>query len=460
LIGPDRVEINASLIIERYAASCVTVSEPPPGWINPEEAWPQICRIAMDGVPRPNDPQLTWEGDFKRPGQPETVATYAPDATYYYADPDTGAVLDAQMVAWHHRRPERIEMRNWSFRMAQIGTAAIDLSQIVAHWTRAVADSEEMNSFNCDRRAMPASAAQALTPKILERARAVAPFDFGVVAPVSGASYRLAGLDMGDRCWLFEREVDPARGGKRMIGCFSIAAGDIIARVRHLVARDGLSLLLVDQRPLVNEARTLALTLNGLSALDRWPKIPDEKAAYIHLPGGLTWDGPRQQWRGLKCAVVRFDKTKLGAGIIQTLDVFEEGGQTKFVPCILCNRFETVDRVVREFLTPTENVIEVVNGKVREEPSMLLPRRMPGSPAILETLDEHLLAGSQRELDDKTGELGDYKDGIPNHLLFANAYSGLAEIVGEFGLGKRQPFAFERITTDGEPRRERVEELI
>jgi hypothetical protein len=57
---------------------------------------------------------------------------------------------------------------------------------------------------------------------------------------------------------------------------------------------------------------------------------------------------------------------------------------------------------------------------------MRLPPKGPGAPIIHETLDEHLLAGSERvELRD--GTLGDYVDACENHFLLANAYSGLAE---------------------------------
>jgi len=107
---------------------------------------------------------------------------------------------------------------------------------------------------------------------------------------------------------------------------------------------------------------------------------------------------------------------------------FEEGGQTKFVPMISCNRFETIDRVVREFLTPAEGVVDVVNGKVRENPAMLLPRNNPGHPPILDIVDAHLITGSERAKE-ADGTLGDYVDACENHFLLADGYSKLAEIV-------------------------------
>lgn len=427
------------------------------GGLNPEDNWPQVCRCAVTGIPLPTDPQLTYDGDFKRAGSTETAAEYSPAGVYYLADPQTGDVLDRSTVTWEHRRPERIKMRHWSFRVSQLGIPAIDLTQIVAHWTRAVVDNEEMISFCCDRLAKPKSAAQALSPQILERARAVDPFDYAVGRP---STVKFAGLDIGDACWFFlrERGATPVElvqkaGMRRCLRVDRIAAGDVVRRVTDLCSLHSVSALFIDQRPLVNEARTLALRVNGLDALEHWPRVPTEKDAWIQFPGGLTWDGRNQRWLNLRCAVVRFTKAKLGSGIGQGFDEFEENGQTKFVPLIECNRYETIDRAVREFLTPAEQVIEVVGGRVREHPAMLLPRRVPGAPGVLETLDAHLLAGSQREKDDKSGEVGDYLDGIENHLLLADGYSALAETV--VGLGAQIPPP-QQFTPFDQSRRNRV----
>ncbi len=431
LIGAVGAKIPAKLITATADEKCVVVSSVPPGWINPEEKWPQICRLQMGAKPSPSDPQLTFEGDFRRADDPdEVVAVYTPGATYYYAHPDTGAELDAHSVAVHYRRPDRIAMRRWSLRVAQIGTPAIDLSQIVSHWTRAVMDDEEMISFCCDRKAMPKSAAQSLSPQILTRARNVTPFDFG---EINRNKIRVAGLDTGGRCWLATREIH-SPSEKRLVRVDKIALGDMVARTQLLWASLGLSALFIDENPAVDEARTLALIFNGLDTLQNFPRVDfKSKDSYFSLPNGLTWDGRNQVWRGLRCAVVRFSKRQLGMGIEHGAVEFTEAGQTKFVPLIACNRFETIDRVVKEFLTPAENVLEVVevDGKrvVRQQPSMRLPRKVTGSPGILEALDEHLLTGSQRAKDEKTGELGDYVDKCENHFLLANAYGGLAEMV-------------------------------
>lgn len=420
------------------------VIEIPPGFINPEEAWPQICRCAVSGEPRADDPVLGYEADFRRPGSDEVVATYRPGDSYYYAHPTSGEPLDCDRPIWHHRVAAKLPMQLYTFRVAQIGTPAIDLQQIVSHWTRAVGDNEEMVSFRCDRQALPKSAAQALTPEILDRSRNAGNFYLGERREAP----RYAGLDMGDRCWYIARET-VSSADKRLVNAQQIAIGDVVARVQGLFATDGINTLFIDERPAVSEARTLALVLNGLAEVNVWPAIDwKNKETIFALPGGLTWDGRNQKWLNLRCAVVRFTKNQLGAGIEQSAAEFEENGVTKFVPVIACNRFESVDRVVREFLTPTENVVEVVLGAdgrnaVRTAPAMMLPRRTPGAPGILETVDAHFLAGSQRVKDDKSGELGDYIDGIDNHFLFANAYSALAETIG--GTAKAAPFDYERV---------------
>ncbi|MCX6954327.1 MAG: DUF935 family protein, partial [Verrucomicrobia bacterium] len=165
---------------------------------------------------------------------------------------------------------------------------------------------------------------------------------------------------------------------------------------------DGVGTLFIDERPAVSEARTLALSLNGLSALTAWPAVDwKNRDTYVALPGGLTWDGRAQKWLGLRCAVVRFTRHQLGAGLEQGAVEFTENGVTKFVPVIACNRFETVDRVVRELLTPSENVVEVVpaatgDHAVRTAPALRLPSPAPGGSPLLDTLDAHFLAGAQR----------------------------------------------------------------
>jgi len=171
--------------------------------------------------------------------------------------------------------------------------------------------------------------------------------------------------------------------------------------------------------------------LNGLEGMETWPKRPETKDAWIEFPSGLRWDGPNQRWQNLRCAVVAFTKKKIGAGIAHNFDVFEKNGQTMFVPLIECNRFETIDRVVREFLTPSENVSEVIHqpgGKpyIRTQPAMRLPRRGKGAPVVLEALEEHLLVGSERETG-TDGTTGDYVDKCENHFLLADGYSALAE---------------------------------
>jgi len=391
---------------------------------NAEEDFPQIIRLKVPG--RTGAAKMTWAGDFRFDGSEETAAVHDPLNHYYMGCVACGAELDRRQPVESHRAPALIKQRKWSFRISQLAIGAIDLSQIVGRFQSAVADPEEMIVFRCDVLGLPQSTAQALTPATLDRARTVEVFDLSPRCREGRIAF--GGLDMGDRCWLLAREVESETKTKRLLAAERISAGDVVGRAPALFERLGLSALFIDERPLVNESRTIALALNGLQTLTHWPVITNPNEAYVSLPGGLTWDGKNSRWLNLKCAVVRFTKNKLGAGIEQTIVFFEEGGQTKFVPCIACNRFETIDRVVREFLTPSEGVVDVVKGKVRETPAMLLPRLTPGHPPILDTVDAHFVTGSEREKEED-GTLGDYVDGCENHFLLANGYSKLAEVI-------------------------------
>ncbi|HWD94119.1 MAG TPA: hypothetical protein VG938_17440 [Verrucomicrobiae bacterium] len=409
---------------------------------NLEENWPRVCRVALSGEPQPTNPFLTHTGDFRHDDLGVTVATHDPANKYYFACVRCGTELDRKEKGfkWEHRRPERARLRNWSFRISQFAIAAIDIPQIVAEWTRAVADPEAMATFLCDRKAMPESTAQKLTVEILERSRRIETngecrmTNDGNGNARDGAprpSSVFGGLDTGRRCWFFAREVEAA-DVKRVQHVEQIPLGNLVDRTTELFRVFGLQALFIDQAPATDEARTLALRLNGLEGLPQWPVVPKDKSGFICLPGGLRWNGTSQRWENLRCAVVAFTKRRLGAGISHGFDIFEKGAQTMFVPLIEANRFETIDRAVREFLTPGENVSEVIfapgqQSYVRTQPSMRLPRKGAGAPIVLETLDEHLLAGSERA-DLRDGSLGDYVDGCENHFLLADAYSGLAEL--------------------------------
>jgi len=389
--------------------------------VNPEEAFPGIVRCAVSKVPRRDDPKLTWAGDFRREGSEEVVAVHHPDNLYYLAHPKTGEVMDRNRPELRHRRPERIEEDNYSVRVSQLSIGAIGLRQIIGQFQLAVKDPDEMVVFRCDVLALPQSTAQALTPEVIARSQSVDPFEMRM-APIEERTV-FGGLDTGDRCYFFARERQTA-ARKRMIYAATIPAGDLVRRVPGLFDQMGMQCLFIDQRPLVSQARTIALMVNGLSDLKDWPQDPEEKD-FISLPGGLAWTGSR--WTGLRCAVVRFDKKNIGAGVEHGFDLFEEDGIKKFVPLIRCNRYETIDRAVREFLTPAESIVDVADGKVRELPAMLLPRKNSGK--ILEEVESHLITGSERGKE-KDGNLGDYVDQCANHFLLADGYSALAENEG------------------------------
>ena len=387
--------------------------------IRPETLWPQVCRLMVDGEPRPTDPKLTDTGKFEDAAKVRW--DFKPGQTFYLADPETGAVIDRTKPIVNHLRPERIEMQDWSFSVSQLSMDAYDLTQMVSRWQKAVRDPVTMVAFRCEVLALPTNTTQGLSPEILTRSRGAAePFDLSLSLRPGTAGY--GGLDTGNSCWLVVREVK-SEVEKRIIHAEDIALADVVRRTVDLFHKIGLTALFVDARPAVNEARTLCYKLNNLEGIT-WPVVEKPDESVIRFPGGLVWDGKKGQWENLKCAVVEFTR-KSGAGIVQKIGREQSDGVTKFFPIIQCSRFDTIDSTISEFLTPDENVYRQHNEEVYREPVMLLPRRVTGSPAILETLDRHLITGSARVEED--GEKGDYVDKCNNHLLLGDAYSGLAE---------------------------------
>jgi len=391
-----------------------------------EEYWPEICRVALDGAPRRDDPRLTYEGVFKRAGSNDVTAEFDHEAHYYLANPTTGSPLNRRIGRWVCRRPDRVKERKFSMRVSQFGIDAIALVQVVAHWRDAVADPAQMITFNCDRRAMPASTMQQLDQAIIDRSRVTARFPLSQ-RPTPG-TVRYGGLDTGDRCWFTSREIHSPLE-KRVTYSEQISLGRVKARAVELFTHMDLSCLFIDARPAAEEARHITWAIHGL--LDyKWPQIVEPEKAFIQFPGDLAWDGPNQCWKGLRASVVEF-ALKDGQGVRHKLGVTQDG---KFYPIIQCNRDESIQGVINELLTIKEGLVHVVDGKARDLPILRTPEVVPGSPPAAEVLGRHLLAGSKKIRNEKTGE-ENFVDKIENHYLLACVYARLAENIGG-GAGK------------------------
>jgi hypothetical protein len=381
-----------------------------------------------------------WANDPKEPFANRHAASIR--SLYYFADPETGAVIDRAKPILQHLKPERIKLRKWSFRISQFAIGAMPINQFVSRWQDAIKDPEMMTVFRCDVMALPSNTEQALNPEVILRARTVeAPYDLSI-APAEVP--RFAGMDTGNRCWFVARDVF-AESRKRIAWAEQVPLSQMVARAEVLFHKLGLTCLAIDANPAVDEARTLCYRLNGLEGID-WKAFNNRPTeARLQFPGGLVWDGARKRWENLRCFVVEFS-VKPGGGILHKLGIAPQGGFNQFYPVIQCNRFESINRAVNEFLTPAENVIRVVDGKLLDDPVMRLPRREVGSPPIVETLDSHLITGSKRE-GAADGEAKDYVDKCENHLLLADAYSGLAEMEGGHVV-KSGPIHFESIAED------------
>lgn len=421
--------------------------------INLEENWPAVCRMAVDGTPKPTDPKLTKSGNFQADapeGEEGEVWPYEPGATYYLADPETGTVIDRSKPILKYLRPERVKLRKWSFRVSQFVIAALSVDQFVSRWQDAVADPDSMVVFRCDVMADPANTEQALSPEILKRARTTGqPFDLSL-APTGLP--RFAGLDTGNRCWFASREIH-SEEEKRIVWAEQIPLSKVVERTTVLFHKLEIDCLAIDANPAVDQARALCYRLNGIEDMpeDMWAHFnralaagrqPGEDPARLVFPGGLVWDDKLKRWEGLRCFVVEFT-LKPGGGTVHKLGIDEQNGFAKYVPTIQTNRFDSINRVINEFLTPEENVIRTVAGRLLEMPVMRLPRNEQGSPPIVATFDAHLLTGSKRQKAEGD-EAKDFVGRCENHLVLANAYSAMAEMIGGHGI-KAAPFGYESV---------------
>ena len=388
--------------------------------IVPEDHWPQVCRLAMEGHPRIDDPHLTQEGDFKRPGGP-TLAGFDHEALYYLACPTCGTELDrAGGINYRAQRPEQIKQRRYSVRVSQLAVDAIPLRLIVFDWaTKATRDPEAMAAFCCDRLAKPKSTMQALTPAILERARLAAPYSM-TLAPAQAR--RWAGLDTGDRLYFaaHENASGTHTDTRRLCWAETISPANARARVPQLFSALGLECLFVDIGNEREMARDLVLDINGIrDQPTAYP--PDAARGTIRFSPLLWWDGERELWHGLRAAVVEFS-LKPGGGVKQVLRRTIEG---LCYPVIQCNRDESIQHVVDKLLTADDGLTEVVDGKLRTWPSFLLPTRGANPPEILNQVEAHFLSGSRREKN-TDGKTSSFVDQCPNHLLLASTYAELA----------------------------------
>jgi hypothetical protein len=297
--------------------------------VNPETAWPGVCRLVVESRPSSEWPQLTHEGDFStgkheimkdmkmseegnQVPSPSTSPVFMPSCfpvktafalgqKYALCCPDCGALLDRDHPEWHAQAPEREKLRRWSYRLSQLLIPAIELEQIVAAWQQAVRDPEHMTVFCTDRLALPKATTQTLTPAVLEAARGdyhlasrltssralrgissasasadgtdpstplrSAQDDRGVFSVLGENFVRYAGLDLGDQCWFVARAVDAKPPHNvRLLWIEPIAAERVRSRVPELFRELDLRALCVDAGPLRDLARDLVFELNGLVA--------------------------------------------------------------------------------------------------------------------------------------------------------------------------------------------------
>ena len=116
----------------------------------------------------------------------------------------------------------------------------------------------------------------------------------------------------------------------------------------------------------------------------------------------------------------------------QTIGFTQEG---RIYPLLKCNRSESIQTAVNDFLTPAEGVLEMVGPEGSKSLRSLRRARLPntyiGAGVSQAVFDGHLL-NLRKEKDVRTGE-EDWAEGVENHLGLSKAYARLAAMVVEMG---------------------------
>jgi predicted RNA-binding Zn-ribbon protein involved in translation (DUF1610 family) len=462
-IGTQRIAgagQNARLAASSYHVKLYTCPDCGKEW-NLEENFPRIIRVAKNldgrlpsktgGSPVPPsqispDPILTAEGGHDR------------DAHYYCACPECGTELDRDGGRFVAKHPERIKEAKFGVRVSQFTISAISLQEIVGSWFAAMADpsGEAMQAFYCDRVGIPnAGAAQPITQSVLDRCRSLGsgtadspqPYSMSLSGtpggtpgstaggtPAATRPQRFAGMDTGPRCWFWCDEV-ASESVSQLVWAELIASGNTTARIPLLMNALGISCLFIDAGGEPDLTKRLVLSLNGLEEFTP-PNMPRTELLHSRLSNlgvGLTWDGERGRWSGLRAAAVLFVAGE-AKGVEQTIGFTQEG---RLYPLIKCNRGESIQTAVNDFLTPSEGVLEIcgAEGKkfARPLPRARLPQTYIGAGVSQAILDGHLL-NLRKERDVKTGR-EDWVDGVENHLGLAKTYARLSQSVNAAGNG-------------------------
>lgn len=373
-----------------------------------EEEWPGITRIGSNGLGQSSDPKLTAESGY--------------DGTklYYCACPDCGVPLDPAMGQYVARQPAAAKDLNFSVRVSQMACCGIPWANHVRDWFKALADPTNgdagITAFDSDHRAIPnAGAAQPLTATVIDRAR-LADYPMSLAKPAMPV---VAGMDMGPRCWLWADGISSPLES-RLLWAEMIASGKVMSRLPILMDLLSIQCVFLDAGGEPDLTKRVCLALNGLDSFTPpvAPQTQIKGMMLYNIGSGVSWDGQRGQWRGIKAAAVSF-VARGAKGVEQTIGFTVDG---KIYPLILCNRAETIESAVNDFLTPEDGVTELVDGHVRYQPRARLPKNYLGFGVSQSRLDEHL-KNLRRD-----PETGDWIDKVENHLGLAKSYAKLASM--------------------------------
>lgn len=293
--------------------------------------------------------------------------------------------------AWVATFPEREEgpSPKFSFRLSALSVPAIGGDYIMSRYAEAMEKPWLMPIFNRSIRALAdAGNLQPITDAEIAKMRALGT-DHNLILG-AGKYPRFFGVDMGNICWFWCEEYLPD-GRPRLVWAERINADRVVERVAQLIGRLQPQFGIIDERPLLTDARKIAYA------------FPRHVAVQEFVNGRELQVVEKQQ-------VV---EGEIGAASNPRAPKYR---------CVQIDRNDALEQLVAEITD--------------EERGLILPKIVTPT---LTLVAEHLKKLQKEETKDKRGNLVfKFLDGVENHFAMAACSARLARLVAP----NLQPFSY------------------
>lgn len=164
---------------------------------------------------------------------------------------------------WVHERPEMYAKRRASFSIPGLVVPQLPLAFVMKRWEEAQGRPSRLAKFRSSVLAIvDAGDRQPLNDQVLGDCAQ----DYALSLSAAPQGPRVAGLDMGDACWLWVEE--DSASGPRLVWVERIDSDRVVEVVAQRCEQLGVRAGVVDSKPLRDRARAICYALPGWAVLD------------------------------------------------------------------------------------------------------------------------------------------------------------------------------------------------